>query len=168
MADPCLIQIAEKWASSTPLAQTHYHSHSSAKYTQVYGSKPPAAGKKGQQAPISSAAALREFVVMANISKRVVTGAFVCVCVCLLRYAFVLCMIKRFVEMANISKSVVTGMCACVFLFICISLARFLSGVLDVKRMKEYDHVCLLQPTKWLKLTNTNTHAVSHSSQLQT
>eukprot|EP00983_Pelagomonas_calceolata_P129842 1161640-Pelagomonas_calceolata.AAC.8 len=41
---------------------------------QVYGSKPPAAGKKGLQAPSSSAAALREFVVTANISKRVCAG----------------------------------------------------------------------------------------------
>uniref|UniRef100_A0A7S3QY36 CAF1B/HIR1 beta-propeller domain-containing protein n=1 Tax=Dunaliella tertiolecta TaxID=3047 RepID=A0A7S3QY36_DUNTE len=49
-------------------------SQSNDRTCKVYGSKPPAAGKKGLQAPSSSAAALREFVVTANISKRVCAG----------------------------------------------------------------------------------------------
>jgi hypothetical protein len=44
---------------------------------QVYGPKPPAAGKRAQQLPASSAAMLREFVASASISKRICLGRFI-------------------------------------------------------------------------------------------
>lgn len=45
-------------------------SQSNDRTCKVYGPRPPALSKKGPQAPASSAAMLREFVLMNSISKR--------------------------------------------------------------------------------------------------